>query len=167
MYILPSFKTLSFETKLWEIEERNRFETVRKIVHHLESLYIIWKILNHPERSKSVQTVMKVLGQFNSFFFCFTQKKLSGCAHATRLRMFLCVCLHFKTITQNQMDSNHFYFILVDWISNTTWFAISSVGASGHHSQGGPEKNIVFRSFSFFVVVRLIYFKWITLEVKA
>ena len=96
MYILPSHKTLSFEAKLWEIEERNSFETVRKIVHHLESFYIIWKISNHPERSKSVQTVMKVLGQFNSFFFSVLRKKNFPGVHM--LPGYACFCASACTL---------------------------------------------------------------------
>ena len=57
--------------------------------------------------------------------------------------------------------------IVRNW-GNSTWFAISSAGASGRHSQGEPEKKHRLQIVvQFFVVVRLIYFMWITLTVKA
>ena len=154
MYILPSHKTFNFETKLWKIEERNSFETVRKIVHYLESFYIIWKIFNHPERSKSVQTVMKVLRQFNSFFFCFTRIKLSVCAKTFWVAMLPCYayfCASACTVKLSQrikwiVITFTFYLLIkfqtLPGLRSRPWVPLVTI------LRGNLKKNIVFRSSS-------------------
>ena len=139
-----------------------------KLSGKLNIIWSIWKvfissekIFNHPERSKSVQTVMKVLGQFNSFFFLFYAKKtfrVCTCYPATHVFVRLLALALKLSQRIKWMAITFTFYLLIEFqtlpgLRSRPWVPLVTI------LRGDLKKNIVFRSFSIFVVVRLIYFK--------